>query len=235
MEHPPYSYSDSNNSGVAAGITIDIVEAAFALSDITLEIEVVPWTRALHELKTGKVEGLFPALKNTEREKFANYSDILIEEVVSLFMPAGHNITFEGNLSNLRGHSIGAIRDYYYGSKFERVRNSNLFSHIYYVINGRVAIPMLTQRRFDLFISDRLVAIYHAKQLHLQDKISELKPALEVTPTYIMFAKTKRLQLVGEQINRALLQMKQNGSYDKIISRWTSQSRKIEKKANAQN
>ncbi|RFP09207.1 hypothetical protein D0T23_26175 [Duganella sp. BJB475] len=80
--------------------------------------------------------------------------------------------------------------------------------------------------RVDLIPSSRYMILFLAKQLNALDKIEELVPAVESVPTYVAFSKKKEFSDVIAKYNRTLSAMKLDGTYQKIIYKYTAATRK---------
>ena len=60
---------------------VRIVKEVFKRMGQPINISSRPWTRAISEIKRGKVDALFTAYKKTERVMFADYSnEVLIDQ-----------------------------------------------------------------------------------------------------------------------------------------------------------
>lgn len=62
-----------------SGLVVDVIQCALDNLDIELELKVVPWVRAQKMVENTKADGFFAASQNSERDKFATFSDIIYE------------------------------------------------------------------------------------------------------------------------------------------------------------
>ena len=82
-DYAPYSYVEN---GVFKGMYIDILrEAASQMPAYRLVLQPRPWKRGLAALEQGRVFGLFPPGRKTERPYVQPYSAMLYRESVVLF------------------------------------------------------------------------------------------------------------------------------------------------------
>ena len=107
MEYPPYFYKEA---GEVKGIATDIIQEAFHRMKRSIRIRIFPWARAIKFIKDGEADGLFTAVKNPEREKFADYSKVVMVEMVSLFVRKDSPITFDGDLSTMGKYGQGGCQ-----------------------------------------------------------------------------------------------------------------------------
>ncbi|MBL4739681.1 MAG: transporter substrate-binding domain-containing protein [Sneathiella sp.] len=80
-DYPPYSYMEKNEP---KGFYIQILKEVFAqLEDYDVQIELVPWKRALEYVETGHYLAVFPPYKWPEQRPWIKYysEPILIERV----------------------------------------------------------------------------------------------------------------------------------------------------------
>ena len=91
--YPPYSYLEND---VPKGVYVDILQTAFSrMSDYEVTIEMKPWKRGVHLVKSGKVMALFPPYYSDERTLWMNFSEPILQEQVVVF----------GKADNLAGKS----------------------------------------------------------------------------------------------------------------------------------
>lgn len=81
LEYPPYQYKERRE---LKGFVVAIVVEVFKRMDQPITIKKYPFARALDMVKTGRADALFTAFKNSEREKFFDYStEILVDQNTS--------------------------------------------------------------------------------------------------------------------------------------------------------
>ena len=122
FDYAPYNYEEG---GDAEGFATDIVRETFRRMEIPVSIKAVPWARGIAKMKKGTVDGIFTIYRKAEREKFADFSEeVLVVELVSLFVLADSPITFDGDLVTLlKQHQFGTVRGYSYGKAFDEAKN----------------------------------------------------------------------------------------------------------------
>ncbi|MBU2631048.1 MAG: transporter substrate-binding domain-containing protein, partial [Proteobacteria bacterium] len=108
-----------SGSAVLQGYSWDILRASFHEMGYTIELHVSPWARAMNDVKSGRVDLLFPAGKNSERERIFTYSKEPVNKVnflIYIRKDAGLNYAGISSLNNL---TIGAMRGWNYGEKLD--------------------------------------------------------------------------------------------------------------------
>jgi len=214
LEYPPYEYT---HKGEVKGMAVDIVKMIFKQMNQPITIEVLPWARAIKYIKEGERDAIFTAFKNPKREIFADYSSILMPQIVSLFVRSGSDIQYEENLSELSKYSIGVVRKVSYGKLLDDAITNKVFKRVDVVNDGTQNFKRLIKRRVDIVASNKYGGLHILKQLGKSDEVKELPKQLQIVPSYIAFSKKRNLLVIKDKFNRILKKLKKNGTYQKII------------------
>lgn len=216
LQYPPYEYEEN---GQVKGIAVDVVDEVFRRMDQPIQIRLLPWARAIKLIEAGKADAVFTAYKNPTREIFADYSkEVLMPQIVSLFVRNESSIEFTGDLSSLNGYIFGMVRKISYGQIFDTAVKSGVIRYIDYANTGEVNIQKLLNGRFDILVSNKYGALHILKKTNNLAKVKELQPALESVPSYIAFSKKRNLSKFRDRFDRVLANMKADGTYRKILS-----------------
>lgn len=216
----PYGFEEN---GVLKGVAVDIVQEMFKRRGYTVELQMLPWTRALQMVQDGDADGIFCAFYSDERAVYLDYmQEPLAYEAMYCYSLKNSSVRFDGTLESLGPYRVGVIQDWFYGEPFEQaVKNGDL--HVQKVTDLSINIQKLLDGRIDVVLNPRAATQYYLKQMAVQDQIVE-QPALFRDPTglYLGFAK-KRLtdQELVREMDAALLEMKKDGTYQKIVDRYT--------------
>ncbi len=101
------------------GYSWDVVRESFHAMGYTIRLYVVPWERGMHYLAGRKVEGIFPANHSVERGKNFAFSRSFVDQVkMVIYMRADSRMIWQG-LESLNRLSIGCVRGWSYGKKWE--------------------------------------------------------------------------------------------------------------------
>jgi len=108
-----------SNSLQLQGYSWDIVRESFHAMEYTIELRVIPWSRSMHYLKTGKVDAIFPANKTASREQLFIFSRKSVDRTkMVVYTPAKSELQWR-DLSSLKGLQVGAVGGWAYGRKWE--------------------------------------------------------------------------------------------------------------------
>lgn len=86
-EHPPYSWTEN---GAPAGIYFDIVnDFRQQYSKYRIDIQLMPWARALRMVRNGQADGIFPPHYFPEKRPYLiHYSQPIMDEISTVFCNA---------------------------------------------------------------------------------------------------------------------------------------------------
>jgi polar amino acid transport system substrate-binding protein len=142
-----------------AGSIIEIAKRVFTKAGYTVDYQIMPWTRAMEEVKTGKFDGAVAADP-------ASCPDLVMPAEPQGYWlpvfatPAASTWTYTGQAS-LTGQAIGVVQDYDYGVDPEGKSYNEWFKANpakVQVLKGDkpndLAVGMLAKKRLDLFIED---------------------------------------------------------------------------------
>lgn len=206
---------------VAKGLYSEIIDELFLRVGREYQIECLPWKRALNEVKTGRVDGLFAAFKTTEREIFADYSELpmRIGQYV-VFTDRSKVFTFN-QLSDLFGKTVAITRGHSVSAEFDNAKELGLIKVIE-VKSASTGFKVLLAGRADAYINDKIVGLFEANEQGLSSKIAVLDtPVQESNPAYILFSKASDLKDKSQAIaliNEKLESMWRDGTIENIYS-----------------
>lgn len=217
LQYPPYAYQAQ---GEVKGIAVELIQEAFRRMKQPINITVLPWARAIYRIEQGDSDAIFTIYKTKERVVFADYSnEILIPQSMALFVRKDSPIVFDGQLSHLAHYRFGAVRKVSYGDIFDQAVANDQILQPDITDSGEQNMMKLLQGRFDILVSNKLGALHILQQMGQTEKVSMLSPEIETIPSYIAFSKKNNLQVMRDQFDVALREMKRDGSYAKIVNR----------------
>ncbi len=146
-DFPPYQYLSPD--GEAQGLSYEVVNAVFDSLGIPIQVEFLPWKRAIATAKNGDATGVYSCGYKKERESFVHYSAPISYATNGVIV----NNTYQGSpisaLKDLQDISVGAVQGFA-ANKFLTEAGISFVG----VPNIDSAIPMLVHKRFDaLFLT----------------------------------------------------------------------------------
>lgn len=192
LEYPPLIYSGVN--GVPQGIAVDVVNAALGPAGWKVELEILPWGRALDLMQRGQRDCIFTIFKTPEREQFLDFSTkALLQQPIALYARKNSGIRFNGDFTPLRDKSFLVVHAVNYGNKFESAKAQLRTIQAY---SPAQAFEKLERNQGDLAISNVYLAAYQLSAVNpaRARNIVQLQPTVETVTSYIAFAKGKHPQ-----------------------------------------
>ncbi|MEY9543146.1 polar amino acid transport system substrate-binding protein [Bradyrhizobium diazoefficiens] len=219
LDYPPYMYEEN---GKVVGLVVDVEKEAFEKAGYDVEFRIVPWSRALQEVKDGTSDVLASAGRTPDREQFLDYVDepLYFSEMV-LFVKKDRLLPYTGDLAELKEVVIGAVNNISYGAKFDDAVRAGRFQHLEYVNSTALNIGKLIAGRTDAMVAQRLVGVAELKKTNDLDKVKVLSPPIEVGLSFTAFSKAKPLGVARAEFEKQLKLMKEDGRYQKIYEKYS--------------
>ena len=198
------------------GATIEIIRQAFALQGMQLEVEFLPFARALYESQQGHYTGLIAAWYSEQRTSHFFYSQPLYANRIVFFKRKADTIRYRNYQELSRQHRRLAIVQGYEQPAGLLESGITTIS----VATDEQALAMLALRRVDLVPVDLMTALHilEHKLPHYQQQLDWLTPELELRPMYLVLSKKDpaNLQRIA-RFNLGLQQLRASGQYQEII------------------
>ena len=217
---PPYVLGELGQDATG-GSGVKLMRAIFArLDGVGVRFPLVPWQRALQEVKQGRMDGIGILLKTPERERYMAYTDELFVShdrvwYVQDRFPGGLNWR---RLSDLTPYHIGVVRGHSYGSQVDKKLADGTL-RVTEVTSAERLFVMLARGRVDLVFANesvgRALAHRHASS---DDAIAAARKALSVDVYHIAFSKRSPAQRLIPAINRIIAELREEQLIDKIIN-----------------
>ncbi|RDH43490.1 hypothetical protein B9G39_08580 [Zooshikella ganghwensis] len=215
LSFPPYAYVES---GQVKGFVVDIVKEAMDRLQQDYELVVQPWARSLHEMKTGKGDGLFPMFITEDRIYFTEYSTKpLTYEYKSLFIRASDAIQYDGDLALLGDYRFCRVRGYSSGPVFDQAELNGTLPYVDLANSSLQNIQKILHNRCQILVDDRNVAAHLLKRLKQSNELSLLVD-LERIPSYMGFSKFGKAKSLVKKFDKVHQGMLNDGTIDKILS-----------------
>ncbi|MBD1556742.1 transporter substrate-binding domain-containing protein [Vibrio sp. S9_S30] len=204
-------------SGKDKGIAVDIVTEAFKSQGYDLKFKLMPFSRAIHEVKKNRVDVLIATWYIEERATYLEYSDPYFYSKVKFIKLKGDPFEYFG-MESLRGRNVGIVRSYGYDDDF----SSSLLFQRDPVADTLSNLKKLIARRIDLTIEEPIVASYLMTENGLNPDLFEVSEnSLSVNALHITTSKHHPYanQLIHD-FNAGLRKIKKNGTYWSILVKY---------------
>ena len=219
----PYSFI---KNGVVSGINIDLISAVSKQLNISVTFKIMPWQRLLQNIAANKIDCATAFFKTSTRVN----NMVFMEEPLSitdytLFIHKKNAHKYK-SLIDFDGTSIGVNRGFKTMPEFENaVYQYNI--NKYEVGDEQQSFQMLSTFRLQGVLTDNTVGMFNIKELDLHD-IVPLKPPFKSIPVFLVFSKKNKGLGLVKKFDQALIALKQDGTYQKIIDKYLlSSNRKL--------
>ena len=198
---------EQNGVLIQQGLGVDIVNELARRLGVKIDIEILPFKRALLSMKHKKYDAIFGVYKKADRLNYLDFLDIAFyEDSYIFYSQVASKIRWNGNMSQYpKDASIGWITGWSYFNelyaikdKIKKVMVTNLESNIRMLEKGRVDFAVGPVRDINPLIS----------RLGLSKKFKMVSAGHGKTGNYIAFAKGQNLELQNKVTAALMLILK---------------------------
>ncbi len=211
--YPPFEYQEN---GEQKGLDIAILNLIEKRRNINLNINFLPWNRALLETKSGRADAIFSLVINDERKKFIEYTNVPLYRNEAKLFSAKHlqaNIT---KLEDLKGYTVGLEAGNTYGKNFD---NTSFFLKDL-AANQKIMIDKFHARRTDFIITAEPVGKYLLKKKGITKyKIHPFVVTTEVCHIGVS-KRSKKAKKLLKILNEELLKMDKSGELKRLRKKY---------------
>jgi len=197
------------------GFFTELVRTAFERAGHSVNVEFMPWARAMLEVKQGDREVLLGAYYSDERAETYLASDSIYTDKVGLIARRELDITEFDSLRELSDYTIGYGRGFAVSEEFDSADYLDKEAAKDQVLNLR----KFERGRIDMIAGSFASLRYLAQQEGIDtSQMVFLEPALKTNTLHIMVS---RAIPDGEQLladfHRGLNEIREDGTYDEIL------------------
>lgn len=216
--YPPYIVGNYGQN--PTGSYVELVSELFRRLGMPVEIEIMPWKRAVREARLGRADALMIVFKSREREAYLTYTDeVFTTREILLFDADRLGPFIWDDFADLKGYCVGLVSDYSYLPNVVRaVEQHNL--RVEYASDSRTNMLKLVAGRIDFVVEEEQVA----RSLLMENASSgrHIKAASKIIGTrsfHMAFSKRSAAAALIPDINRELAAMKADGVIERILQR----------------
>ncbi len=215
----PVCYKDE--TGKIVGIDVDIVRELSKRLGLSLDIQLVPWKRVLAGVKQGNADAGMPLFVTADRKKYSLYPKVPLHEAVMVaYAKVGRLIAYS-DLKELYGKSVGIRRGYSISPEFDQLAKEGQIK-VTGVNDVQNMIKMIEAGRFDLIVDKRSTVDFYLKKTGI--KLQSIGKVGQAQGAYLVVSKATDfkdpISLLND-IDRVLMEMKQEGVIEDITKRYT--------------
>lgn len=207
--YQPFNFQNDQNQ--YDGFDVDISNEIARRLGVKTKFIATQWEGLIGGLKSDKFDIIIAQMSITdERKKSVDFTDPYVKTgSVLITRKDTNNIT---KLTDIKGKNVGVGG----GTSFEKVARSVKGAHVHTYKSVDQYIQDLINGRLDVIINDKLLMEYNIKKEKLPLKIA----SGVVNKDIIGMAIKKGNQKFVQKVNKALSDMKKDGTYNKIYKKW---------------
>lgn len=213
---PPLNYLD--DTGVQ-GFSVDLLRLMAAGAGIRLELQVLPWQRAMQVAETNARSVLFSLTRTPEREAQFQWVGPIAQRRILLYKLASRSDLVLTQLADLGTSRIGVVRD---SAADKQLQASGLKpgTQLEQGLDDATNVRKLLAGRMEYVALLDWAAAWNLRQLQLP--YGTLQPVLEqdVTRSYFYGLRPDADPALVRRLQAALDTLKRDGRYDKLRQRY---------------
>ncbi|MEQ6885702.1 transporter substrate-binding domain-containing protein [Salicola sp. Rm-C-2C1-2] len=206
LEWPPYTGSELPQQGASMAV----VDAAFDAMGHDLEVQFLPWQRAVDQAQQDNaIAGYFPEYYAESLEEDFIFSDSIGTGPLGLVENMDQPMEWS-SLDDLTDHTIGTVSGYVNTAEFDAMAErgeietqpvTNDATNLRKVAGGRIPLAVIDSNVFDYLVSDQLSNL--EGKLQMNDKLLEQKEL------YVAFSRNDQGERMAEILNKGLKKIDQ--------------------------
>jgi ABC-type amino acid transport substrate-binding protein len=205
---PPMTYS---LEGRKVGIVVDIAKAIQRHFSRPVRLKYMNWAQAQQLVLKGEADALLHMNPSEERKKRFDFSDGLLESEFSIFINHSRKDIYHRN--DLSGLQVGVLNK---GLVFNLLNQDPLINLVTFpeILSG---YHSLKKGELDAVVVDRQVGVFLLAENNIEG-IRITGDPIDKSTSAIAVRKGNTGLLL--EINKALAEIKQNGTYTQILNKW---------------
>lgn len=208
--YPPFNYRDEQ--GRLTGFDVEIAEAIAAKLGVKPQFTTTEWSGILAGLQAGKYDVIVNQVAATDaRRKTFDFSEPYVVSSPQLIVRANETRSIQG-VADLKGKKIGVGQ----GSNYAELARSIEGAEVKVYPGAPEYLQDLATGRIDVALNDSLLIPYLAQKTRLPVKAGA--PLGKVESNAIPFRKGS--PAFKQAIDKALEDLKADGSFAKISTKW---------------
>jgi len=205
-------------NGKPTGIFIEIILEICKRLGIDPEFPILPWARCIKYMQDGTSDAILGPKKTDERLEFMYFpSEPLYMEKLVIIAKKESNIKAD-KLDDLNGKKIGVVRDYSYGSDFDKYQGINKIV----CDHDEQLMKIFEAGRVETAVGDEGNLKFIAKKIGITVPL-ETVYVLTEAPNYIAFSKKApgdKGKVLAEKFSDTLRQLREEGFIKKVESKY---------------
>lgn len=217
VAYPPFEFEDEKTQEIV-GFDVDLIKEIGKRIGLEVKIQPAAFDTIIQALNAKKFDCVVSAMTITEeRLEQVNFSDPYIDSDQSVAVKKGSQIK---SLEDLNGKIVGVQRGTTGELKAQELKEKYGIKEIKSYDDTLMAFEDLKAGRVDAVVNDYPVTAYLVKK----DPVFEIVAKIPTGEKYGIAVRKDSEELL-KAINKALAEIKEDGTYDRIYKKWFGENR----------
>ncbi|RXZ44112.1 hypothetical protein EBB06_06105 [Crenobacter cavernae] len=206
---PPYAVG--HGRWIGDGSKFSATRRVFREAGLQLRVLQLPWARCLSEAALGRVDGVLPTFRTSEREQKFVFSEPVVQQEMAFFYAREHYPDGLGwkSYSELRGARLGMLLGGSVDTQMERTLAEG--GVVNRVVDAETLMRLLALGRLDLVALDRQAGLYELQRLGLGKRLAASEKPVSVRPAAIALSRESGAAQLMPRINAAIARLRAQG------------------------
>lgn len=214
--YPPYIDMVNDKP---CGIHIDLIKSIFTKQGIDIDVYITPFNTSLNLVKDGVVDIVPSISRNSERERFLEFSEDYSKITKYIFICNSGSEVFVKGYEDLKKYRIGVMDGYSYDSRFDSdrliVRDQSS--------NEEAMFKKLFKQQVDMILMNDVTARYVIAKNKLREKVKILEYSFaegSKEEMRIGFSRKKEMKEYIDIFNKGVKEAFTDGTLEKIEEKY---------------
>lgn len=215
---PPYTQGEIGQAP-ERGYAVDFLNEISRRLDIDISLILLPWKRCLLLAEKGDVDGVMLLTKNSERERYLEFTVPLMSDNNLIWFRADRDLGAANwkSFQDLKNYRIGVVAGFNYGDEFNLATDKYNLS-VEETVDIISNFHKLDFKRIDVFFVNLAAANEALRDSpELRRKLEYVDTLFDKLTFHIAFSKQSKVRHLLSEFNKVILEMKQDGTIYRIL------------------
>jgi polar amino acid transport system substrate-binding protein len=215
-EYPPYNYSEN---GKVLGFCTDVVKEVLKRANIDHSIHSYSWSKSYKMAQSQPNVLIYSIGRNVEREPLFKWVDVIAKTEVYFYKLKSRRDIKIKKLDDVKKYKIGAVRDDF---RAQWLIKQGFTNQLALVPDDRRNMRNLFAHKIDIFPIGEYVA-YHIshQESHAFNDLEKTMYVKDLSADLYMAFSNQTPDVVVEKCKKALFEIRKDGTYEKIKSKYS--------------
>ncbi len=222
---PPY-FIAGENGAAGSGVFVELIHKVFErIPEARAEFHFMPWSRALAEVKQGRMDALPGLIYTDERSEYLQFTVPLLKNSLALvynkrFFPEGE---LRGDLHDFKGLNVAISRGYVMYDKLLEKFEGHEGTRVRPVGSDESLIKIVGSGRLKLGAMNAVTAVYLIEKYGFEKTLGLAQINTMEQDYYLAVSKGSPMVALIPAIDKAIADLKQDGAIEAMLKPYAIQ------------